>query len=142
LPASLPLKPNTALTLELSARGADGAEEKLTETLRLIAAQYLTHLVTDKPMYQPGEVVRYRSLTLERFSHRPPQEDLQLIFSIVRPGGNEDAQPMVAAVALNERGEKIMGPDGQPIRGIGAGEYRVGPNMPGGEYILKVREAQ
>ena len=31
-------------------------------------ATYLAHLYTDKPMYQPGETVRFRSLTLERFS--------------------------------------------------------------------------
>ena len=36
-------------------------------------------------MYQPGEVVHYRSLTLDRFSLKPANEDLRLTYELVTP---------------------------------------------------------
>src|SRR5262245_20230642 len=67
LPAYLPVSPNSRVTLELVAAGPGGPEKLLQEDFLLTPPQYLTHLATDKPMYQPGELVRFRSLTLERF---------------------------------------------------------------------------
>src|SRR5439155_18985438 len=35
----------------------------------------------------------------------------------------------------------LAGPDGKPVQGVGAGEYALNPQAPGGEYTLTVREA-
>ena len=48
-----------------AARVADAPTRAVTlqGKVQLTAPVYLTHLTTDKPMYQPGETVRFRSLT-------------------------------------------------------------------------------
>src|SRR5205085_5980584 len=73
LQPNLPLLPGTALALEVNARheGDADADSSLREHLELAAPVYVTHLATDRPMYQPGEKVYFRSLTLERFSLKP-----------------------------------------------------------------------
>ena len=49
----------------------------------------LTPLTTDKPLYQPGEVVHFRSLTLERHSLRPVvQEEFRLLYTLTTPTGH------------------------------------------------------
>src|SRR5262249_7916650 len=65
LPPNLPVGPNAHVMLEVVAADARGSESRLCEDFRLTAPLYLTHLTTDKPVYQPGETVRFRSLTLE-----------------------------------------------------------------------------
>ena len=57
----------------------------MSEEVNLVAPVYVTHLETDKPMYQPGEVVHYRSLTLDRFSLKPVDENLRLSYELVTP---------------------------------------------------------
>ncbi|MCI0680969.1 MAG: hypothetical protein L0Y71_02595 [Gemmataceae bacterium] len=119
----------------------------------LTAVEYLTHLMTDRPMYRPGEVVRFRSLTLERFSLKPAQEDLHLVYRVLGPNQQEifkvdGAATLVAAPEQQaqpfqqQQREPIKGPDGQPLRGLGAGEYPLDPNAPGGQYTLIVSDAQ
>src|SRR5438034_3896910 len=70
LPADLPVTPSSDLTLVVSARGPQSGGE-LTEKISLAAPVYIAHLAPDKPMYQPGETVHFRSLTLDRFSLKP-----------------------------------------------------------------------
>jgi len=53
--------------------------------MRLTAPVYLTHLTTDKPMYLPGETVRFRSLTVERSTLRPAGADFRLHYTSPRP---------------------------------------------------------
>ncbi|MBI1913693.1 MAG: hypothetical protein HYS12_02895 [Planctomycetes bacterium] len=85
LPANLRVGPNARVMLEVEAKDADGARSRLREEFQLTPPLYLTHLATDKPIYQPGETVRFRSLTLERFSLAPVQEKLALHFSLSTP---------------------------------------------------------
>src|SRR5438132_11247345 len=85
LPRNLPLKPDVALTLEVQARAEQNQQVVLSETLPLTGSLYVTHLTTDKPLYEPGETVRFRSLTLERFSLQPPTEELELTYKITKP---------------------------------------------------------
>jgi hypothetical protein len=142
LPRDLPLKPGTELTLEVQAKGANDQQGQLRETLKLVAPLYLTHLTTDKPMYQPGEVVHFRSLTLERFSLKPAPQDLHVVYTITKPGGAKENLVDGLALLVNDKGQApILGPDKKPVRGIGAGEYAIDPGAPGGEYTLTVREA-
>ena len=141
LPRDLPLKPNMELALEVSARASNGMKAEIKEKLKLVAPIYLTHLTTDKPMYRPGETVHFRSLTLERFSLRPTDEELELAYAITKPNGEQ--VPVLNAmlrVADDRTKELLRGPDGKPLRGLGAGEFYIDPQTTGGEYTLTVRE--
>jgi hypothetical protein len=142
LPRDLPLKPHTQLSLVVSAKGDNGPQGELHEKLSLAAPLYITHLATDKPMYQPGEVVHFRSLTLERFSLKPVQEDLHLIFTLTTPMGDKvQLGQGVSQVIRDNTPTPILGPDHKPVRGIGAGEYQIDPNANGGEFTVSVSEA-
>ncbi len=144
---NLPLRPDTTLALDITARRKNddaNAVSSLHEHLELTAPVYVTHLATDKPMYQPGEKVYFRSLTLERFGLTPPQEDFRLIYTIADNKGTKtdilagSSQLRSNATVANA---DILGPDGKPVRGLGAGEYTLLANAPGGEWTLSVREA-
>src|SRR5262249_42318711 len=129
--------------------------EQLTDKLKLVAPVFLTHLTTDKPMYQPGETVHYRSLTLERFSLTPAPEDLFLTYTLAKPNGEQQVVAQGMSQLINENGVPFIGPDKKPVRGIGGGDFRlVPPGQPldpnsgipqvvavGGEYTLSVRDA-
>ena len=99
---------------------------------------YLTHLATDKPMYRPGETVHYRSLTLERFSLKPVQEELRLQFTITGPQGDEIFKQQGALRLRSTDGTLLTMPDGKPVAGIGAGEFLLPPTIAGGEFTLTV----
>src|SRR5262249_49860542 len=142
LPANLPIPSNHKLNLVVSASAPQGGKGELTEKISLAAPVYVTHLATDKPMYQPGETVRFRSLTLDRFSLKPAIEDLQLVYVITKPTGEKADLLRGNAQLLNDKDKSpLQGPDHKPIRAIGAGEYTIEPSAPGGEYILTVSEA-
>src|SRR5947209_10286836 len=140
LPPSLPLTPNRDLVLEVAAERLGGPKAVLREQIKLAAPVYLTHVTTDKPLYQPGEVVHFRSLTLERASLKPADEPLNLQFVVRDPLGAET--PIVAGTTLLTAadGKPIVGPDGTPVHGVGAGEWTIPPTAKGGEYTLAVKE--
>jgi uncharacterized protein YfaS (alpha-2-macroglobulin family) len=142
LPADLPLTPKSELSLVVSARSPQGGKGDLSEKISLAAPTYLTHLATDKPMYQPGETVHFRSLTLDRFSLKPAAEDLQLTYVLTKPTGEKTELLHGTSQVISEKDKSaIKGPDGKAVRGIGAGEYPIDLSAPGGEYTLTVSEA-
>ena len=109
--------------------------------MTLAKSSYVTQLVTDKPMYQPGETVRFRSLTLDRFSLRPATEDFRLVYTVLNPQGKEVFK-LTHLPRLFHEGKEVLGPDKKPIRGIGAGEFQIPSTLTdGGEYVLTVEEA-
>jgi hypothetical protein len=133
------VKPGSDLFLEIVAYTDDNRKSVLAERVPLARPVYVTHLATDKPLYRPGEVIRFRSLTLDRSTFLPPDHDLRLQFRLRKPDG--------FPVFLDEGNGRVMrgltpviGPDGKPVRGIGVGEYRLPENFPGGEYTLEVVE--
>jgi anti-sigma factor RsiW len=143
LPPNLPVKPDARLSLEVLARRDGGPEEAVHEELPLAAPLYATHLATDKPLYRPGETVYFRSLTLDRFSMKPPGEDFHLLFKLRKPGGEEAVVASGLSQVARDADQKVItGPDGKPLHGLGAGEFRIGPNDPGGEYTLVISEAE
>jgi hypothetical protein len=147
LPADLPLGPNSHPSLFVSAKRENGSQVELHEEMQLAAPVYVTHLELDKPMYQLGETVYFRSLTLDRFSLKPPQEDLDLQFFLASPGpGNPERLIAQGRTSLYEVEQNVMkplnGPDGKPLRGIGVGSVVLDENAPGGEYALIVRETR
>jgi anti-sigma factor RsiW len=148
LPDDLPLTPHKELSLVMTAVGTGDGEGRdargltVTEKLVLSGPRYRTQLITDKPMYQPGETVRFRSLTLERFSLKPGPGNLSLIFTIRQPTGEQ--QVIASGLAQVSRDGKLTpepGPDGK-FTGIGVGEFAIDPQAPGGEYTLTVSESQ
>lgn len=143
VPAKLAVRPQSAVELLVSASRPDGFSAQLHDLVPVTAPEYVTHLATDKPLYQPGETVYFRSLTLERSSHRPAREELQLIYGYTTPTGSK--QLILQAgnrLRLNDpsSGPEFRGPDGEPVRGVGAGAFLLSDESPGGEYILEVRE--
>ena len=66
---------------------------------------------TDRPMYRPGEVVRIRSLTLERFSLQPAAEELNLRFRITGPAG-ELCRVFIQRMSWDETGDLAAEGDG------------------------------
>src|SRR5262249_44706121 len=111
------------------------------ETIPLAGPVYVTHLATDKPLYQPGEMVRFRSLTLERFSLHPPSEELELVYTLTTPTG-VTAQLLRGVSQLQLDSRLILGPDQKPIQGIGAGEVQIDKEALIGEYTLTVSEGR
>ncbi len=146
LPADLPLRPGSRPTLLVHAKRDAGAQTELSETLELARSTYITHLVTDKPMYQPGEKVYFRSLTLDRASLRPTEENFHLIYrissSLVRDQViAEGTTALLADDAAGKNRTAVKGPDGKPLRGVGAGVLQLSEGADGGEYILSVEDA-
>jgi len=141
LPPSLPLPPKDVLTLEIDASRGGQPTGQVREVLPLATPVFVTDLRTDKPMYRPGETVRFRSLTLERFSLKPAKEPLHLFYSITSPNGEEVFQSEGSALLQDPKTNRpIQGPDKKPIQGVGTGEFVIEPTLPGGEYTLTVRE--
>ncbi len=95
-------------------------------SVALTPTPYLTHVALDKTLYRPGETIRYRSLSLERFSLKADRE-FPIHFEIRDPSG--------AAIATSVR-------EGVTQRGVGNGEFAIPPTQIGGEYSLVVKSAE
>ena len=147
IPPTVRLQPGQSLGMLVTARkksGGAGEAVQLSGQVRLTAPVYLTHLTTDKPMYQPGEFVQFRSLTLDRLTLQPPAEDFSLNATLTSPTGA--VRPILQGrTALVRQDAKealhaVIGPDSKPVHGIGAGSWLLEPDAPGGEYTLTVNE--
>ena len=145
LPAELWAKIPPRADLRLSIKAVDPASGKrssIVEELRLQAPVFATFLSTDKPMYQPGEVVYFRSLTLDRTRFLPPESELNLRFELRAPSGQPVPGLELVGLAkpVGPDGRLVRGPDGKPIRGVGTGAFTLPRDLPGGEYTLFVYE--
>jgi hypothetical protein len=98
-------------------------KEEFSAPLAVKPARFCTQLSLDKPLYQPGETVFYRSLTLTRFGMTVERE-LPLQFEILDPSG--------AAVADSQL-------SGVTDRGVGNGSFAIPDELAGGEYTLVVK---
>jgi hypothetical protein len=151
LPIDLKYAPGSDIALDIRARGeALGLPQtELTDRLLIAAPVYLTHLATDRPLYQPGDTVYFRSLTLNRNTLQPASAELTLHYALHRADsqGNPQGPPIAELTGtsklerLTPKGrEALLGPDQQPIRGIGTGALRVPADAASGWYVLTVRE--
>ncbi|VTU02728.1 a-macroglobulin complement component : TonB-dependent receptor OS=Hyalangium minutum GN=DB31_3602 PE=4 SV=1: A2M_N: A2M: Thiol-ester_cl: A2M_comp [Gemmataceae bacterium] len=133
------VKPGADLFLEVVAFTDDDRKNALVERLPLARPVYVTDLATDKPLYKPGETVRFRSLTLERSTLRPPATDTHLSFRLRDP--SDSVVPVGSGNGrLINAFAPVLGPDQKPLRGIGVGEYKLAADAPGGEYKLDLYE--
>src|SRR5262249_45906409 len=89
----------------------------------------------------PGEVVAFRSMILERFSLKPAEEELRLIYTMTNAQGETIFRLAGLGRLADAQHNPLLGPDNLPIRGIGAGEFPIPPDAKRGEYMLTVREA-
>ena len=141
LPPNMAIKPGEQLAMEFQTKNADGKMVNLTnDPFTLGLPEYVTHLTTDRPLYRPGETVRFRSLTLERFSLKPAEQDFHLRFRIVGPREVIFNQEFVSQVIAGKDQTPIKGPDGKPVRGLGVGEFALPTDLPEGPYTLFVSE--
>jgi hypothetical protein len=134
------VKPNSELVMEVTAHD-DREKANVSARIKLARPVFITHLATDKPLYKPGETVYFRSLTLDRSTFTPPEQDMMLQFRITRPDGSVVAIDSGVAKLYddpNQRWRHLVGPDRKPLRGIGCGEFGIGFKEPGGEYKLSV----
>jgi alpha-2-macroglobulin-like protein len=135
------VKPGTELFLHVSALTDDDRRGTLEERIPLSRPVYVTHVATDKPLYKPGETVRFRSLTLDRSTLQPPAHDQHLRFRLRDPG--DAVTPLDEGNGrLLSNAQPVMGPDRKPLRGIGVGEYSLPFEAPGGEYKLDLYEVE
>lgn len=142
LPPDLDPKKHPELAVEIQAKTPLGLSEKVAERLKLFSSFHVTHLTTDKPMYQPGQTVYYRSLTLERFSLKPIGEPMTLRFLLTDGAGNKVHEEVKNSVLVDDQsGKPILGPGGRPIHAVGCGAFTLSPDAAGGEYTLTVSEA-
>jgi hypothetical protein len=133
--------PGTDLFVEVSALTDDARQGTLSERIPLARPVFVTHLATDKPLYKPGETIRFRSLTLDRSTLRPPGHDLHLKFRLRDPGE--------AVTPLDEGNGRLLASlkpvndwNDKPLRGIGVGEYTLPAGAAGGEYKLDLLEVE
>lgn len=151
VPPDVPLRPGIDPMLRVRAfpPGDSPAKDKplsmveVTERIKLGLPPLTTHLTTDKRLYQPGETVRYRSLTLDRASLQAPQGALKLRVRLISPNKSERlllvSDGLMAQADLPAK--PVTGPSGKPLRGIAAGEIPLDNDSPGGEYVLRVEDA-
>ncbi|MEZ6142720.1 MAG: alpha-2-macroglobulin family protein [Zavarzinella sp.] len=135
------VQPDTQLFMHVTAISTDNRKSTLMEKLPLARPVYVTQLTTDKPLYKPGEMVFYRSLTLDRGTFLPPEQDMLLVFKMTDPSGATKEIDRTNGRIFD--GQKLItGPDRKPIRGIGAGQFALADAAPGGEYQLQVFEVE
>jgi len=100
-----------------------GEMERMQTHLPVEPPRFVTQLSLDKPLYQPGETVYFRSLSLSRFGMRT-LDFTPIHFEIQDPSG--------AVVAGSEL-------DGLTEKGVGNGAFTIPEGQPGGKYHLVVR---
>ena len=127
LPANLSIPDEAEFRVEAACQ-APGSQATATATgsIRLVATRYLTHLAMDRTLYRPGEVIHYRSLSLERFSLKAEHE-FPVHFEIRDPSGS---------VLPGSEHEGIT------TRGVGSGVFAIPVGQVGGEYTLVARSPE
>ena len=87
-------------------------------------ADPLTQLTLNKRLYGVGEIVFFRSVTLDRFTLRPPDKSLRLQHSLL------DAQGKAVLSLANATG----------AGGIASGEFALTKELAEGDYTLRVAD--
>jgi anti-sigma factor RsiW len=123
LPANVQVPPGARLELG-AVQNRNRAE--VSTTLDVEPARYLTYLNVDRPRYEPGQTVRYRSLTLSRFSLAADRE-FAVQYAVHDPQGN-----LLAGSTAHDATQQ----------GVASGSFTLPGNAIEGEYSLVVRSPQ
>jgi hypothetical protein len=109
---------------ELKVLASHGDQEEPVETrLAVEPVRHVTYLALDKPLYQPGETVYYRSLTLSCFGLAVDRQ-MPIHFEILDPSG---------AVVPGSQLEGVT------EHGVGSGAFTLPEQLAGGQYELVAR---
>src|SRR5436190_91754 len=73
---------STEARMEVVARGASGVES-ITADLPVRAAGHITHLAIDRRVYQPGDTILFRSLTVDSTELRPVRTRLPVNYQLL-----------------------------------------------------------
>jgi hypothetical protein len=123
LPAGLTVR-GSMPRLEVDARGG-AARANVAAAVNVPAASYTTHLATNRSVYRVGETLFFRSLTLDRFSLKPPAQELHLTYVLRGPNGQPVRPPLSATTR----------------HGVAGGDLAVTPDLAEGPYTLEVAAA-
>ena len=110
----------TDAMLRVTAHANDGQVMESSIEVPLEPTRCLTFLTVDRPVYRPGEVVYFRSLTLQRRS-LIANADVPIRYELIDPSG------AVVSGAWTE---------GVTDRGVGNGAFSIPAAAPGGSYTL------
>ncbi len=122
------LRPAPGATAGATARldvlaGTDADRVWMHKTLPVEPDRLATHVSLDKPLYQPGETIYYRSLTLSRFGlNSSPQ--VGVLFQILDPSG------AVVSGSQTQQTTEL---------GVASGEFKIPADLSGGQYSLVAR---
>jgi hypothetical protein len=123
LPAKLPVTPQTKARLEFRA-SAGGETDTVAEDVTAVPDAPLTQLTLNKRLYYVGEIVFFRSVTLERYTLRPPEKPVRLQQSLRDPQGKTVVSFTTAT-----------GPGG-----IASGELALTKDLAEGDYSLQIAD--
>jgi len=151
LPASAWAKMKPGAELFLVVAQVDEKTQTRTELqdrIRLAGPVFTTLLVTDKAAYRPGERLFFRSLTLDRVTFQPPTREQILKYELLHPDGRPvnglgvTGTTDLVYVDLAGEVKPVRMPNGQPVRGVGCGEFVLPADLPEGDYQLRLTEGQ
>jgi hypothetical protein len=120
----LPVKEGARAQLEFLVDSSEGPE-RVREILEISPAPRATFLTTHRQIYRPGDKVLFRSITLDRATHRPGTSPAAIQYRLAGP----DTRP-VAVVSGMTRPE-----------GIGEGEFTLDARAKPGVYTLTATDA-
>ncbi|MHC4178641.1 MAG: MG2 domain-containing protein, partial [Planctomycetota bacterium] len=124
LEVTIPAEVDVPSGAKMKVVATSGKNQEPVETrLAVEPVRYVTHLALDKPLYQPGETVYYRSLSLSRFGLAADRQ-MPIHFEILDPSG--------AVVP----GSQLQG---VTEHGVGSGAFGIPEQSAGGEYVLVAR---
>jgi anti-sigma factor RsiW len=116
---------------------------KVANPLQVLHSEYLAHLTTDKPLYQPGEELFFRGIALTKSNFTVPNDDLEFRFKVTGPDGKVYYDTTRFAQAVDARTQQpVRDAMGKPMKGIGADSIRLPATMPSGEVTITLSDAQ
>ena len=107
--------------LEIQAKGERTSQSESTR-ISVRREPFSTYLRLDRLRYAPGDVLRYRSVTLSRF-HLAPAREPTVHFEVFGPSGRP----------VDGTGQEVS-----TQRGVAAGEWQIPNDALGGRYVLSV----
>ncbi|MEO8495416.1 MAG: hypothetical protein ABI614_10115, partial [Planctomycetota bacterium] len=110
----------------LEVTSSDTSPAPILRQLQAAPEQFVTYLRMDRPLFQPGEPVWYRSVTLSRFGLRAERE-VTIAFEIVDA---DDEQFVGSANTV------------QTDHGVGSGMFALPSDLPDGKYTLIARSPE
>lgn len=123
IPDHLVIPPNT--TLRVVAKTTEGVRAESSLSLTIPRTRSYTYLTTDRPVYRPGELIYFRSLTLNRKS--------------LQPVSGFPIEYMIRSEPSRELDETAYRMTGVTQRGVGNGSFQLRSDMEPGNYELVVR---